>query len=103
MLPAKPVFFRAGDFREGRGGAWWRALRARRATLGVAPPPPDDGELPDGRLQLIADGEGRLAVSGCNAPAMRCRWHDLLQSVASVPPARLADLPAELAALHTCD
>lgn len=102
VLPANPVFFRAGDFREVARRVMARLARHARQVMEAAPPPDEGFPLPEGRLQLIADDQGRLTGSGaqCAGRALQT-WPELLQAVAGVPPVRLVDLPVELAALHT--
>jgi uncharacterized Zn finger protein/superfamily II DNA or RNA helicase len=101
VLPANPVFFRGGDSREVARRVMARIARQALQIMDVAAPD-DDASLPEGHLQLIADGQGRLAVTGvqCAGCALQT-WPELLQAVASVAPAHLVDLPAELAAMHT--
>ena len=102
VLPANPVFFRAGDFREVARRVMARLARHARQAMEAPPRPEDDVPLPEGRLQLTVDEGGRLTMSGvqCAARALNT-WPELLQAVASVPPAQLDDLPPELVALHT--
>jgi uncharacterized Zn finger protein/superfamily II DNA or RNA helicase len=102
VLPANPVFFRGGDFREVMRRVGARIARHSRQIMDAGASLDDGAPLPEGRLQLVADDQGRLAISGvqCAGRALQT-WPELLQGVASIAPARLADLPAELAALHT--
>jgi len=102
LLPASPVFYRGGDFRALAQRVMARVARHARQQLETMPSTPDDAALPEGRLQLVADAHGRLAVSGAQrAGAALGAWADLLHGLADVAPARLADLSTELAALHT--
>jgi len=102
VLPANPVFFRGGDFREVARRASARIARQARQIMDAGPPPDDSARLPEGRLQLIADDQGRLAVTGVQCAGREPQtWPELLQAIASVAPASLADLSTELAALHT--
>jgi uncharacterized Zn finger protein len=102
VLPPNPVFFRGGDFREVARRMSARLARQARQTLEGETPADEDALQLDGRIELIADDQGRLAVNGahCAGRALQT-WGDLLQAVARVAPARLVDLPEELAAVHT--
>ncbi|HEY2928978.1 SWIM zinc finger family protein, partial [Piscinibacter sp.] len=102
VLPANPVFFRGGDFREVMRRVSARIARQARQIMDAGASPDDGASLPEGRLQLVADDQGRLAVTGaqCAGRALQA-WPELLQAVTNVAPARLADLPGELAVLHT--
>src|SRR5439155_7634609 len=102
VLPANPVFFRGGDFREVARRVSARLARQARQTLERVPPTDDGAPLPEGRIELITDDQGCLAVTGaqCAGRALQA-WPELLQAVANVAPARLPDLPTGLAALHT--
>jgi uncharacterized Zn finger protein/superfamily II DNA or RNA helicase len=102
VLPARPVFFRGGDFREVSKRVMARLAREARLALDVAPPLDEGAFVPEGHLELTADGEGRLGVAGvqCGGDVLST-WPALLRALAAVPPARRDDLPAELAALHT--
>ncbi len=101
VLPANPVFFRDGDFRAVAQRVMGRVARHARQVLEAAPTT-DDVPPQQGRLQLIADAQGRLTVAGVQiAGEPLDAWPDLLRVVGQVPPARLADLPTELSTLHT--
>jgi len=101
VLPSQPVFFPAGDFRELARRVTARVARTARQALETATPADDDAPLPEGRLELLADDEGRSTVSGVRCGGAVPNWPELLQALAMVAPSRLADLPPELAALHT--
>jgi uncharacterized Zn finger protein len=102
VLPANPVFFRAGDFREVARRAMALVARHARQVMQAAVPPNDSVPMPEGRVQLVADDHGGLAVTGVEQAGRALETlPELLQAVASVAPARLPDLPVELAALHT--
>jgi len=102
VLPASPVFFRGGDFREVMRRVGARIARQARQILEAAPPSDDGAPLPEGCIELIADDQGRLAITGAQCAGRTLQtWPELLEALASVAPARLADLPGELAVLHT--
>ena len=103
VLPAHPVFFRAGDFREVARRVMARVARHARQLMEAAAPPADDGTpLPEGHLQLIIDEQGALAVTGVEQAGRALQtWPELLEVVAGVAPARLGDVSEPLAALHT--
>jgi len=102
MLPASPVFFRNGDFRAVAQRAMARVVRHARQMLEAVRTDDDHAPLPEGRLQLLADAQGRLAITGVKrADHPLGTWPELLGAVAEVASARLTDLPATVAALHT--
>lgn len=103
VLPADPVFFRAGDFHALARRVMARLARfARQATQAAALPADDAAPLPEGHLQLIVDEHGALAVSGVEHAGRALQtWPALLQAVAGIAPARLGDVSEPLAALHT--
>ena len=103
VLPANPVFFRAGDFREVARRVMGRVARHALRIMEAPVAPGDDGTpLPGGRLQLIADEHGALAVMGVEQAGRHLHtWAELLEVVAGIAPARLADVSDEIAALHT--
>lgn len=105
VLPAQPVFFRNGDFREAAGRVMTRIARHARQVMDTTAPPADDDDgtpLPEGRLQLVVDDHGALAVSGVEHAGRPVHtWPELLQALAGVAPARLGDLSEPLFALHT--
>ncbi len=101
VLPASPVFFRGGDFRELARRVSARLARQARQTLEGVASTDDAAPLPEGRIELIADDQGRLTVAGAQWTGRSLQaLPELLQAIASVAPARLADLPQEWAALH---
>jgi uncharacterized Zn finger protein/superfamily II DNA or RNA helicase len=101
VLPANPVFFRGGDFRAVAQRVIGRVARHARQLLETASGT-ENVPLPEGRLQLIADVQGRLAATGAQSAGRTLdAWPELLRAVGEVPPARLVDLPTELATLHT--
>lgn len=104
VLPAQPVFFRGGDFREVARRVMARIARHARQVMDAAAPSADDDgtALPEGRLQLIVDNQGAFAISGVeHAGRSPQAWPELLELVAAIAPARLGDVSEHLAALHT--
>ena len=103
VLPAHPVFFRGGDFRELARRVMGRLARHARQLTEAAAAPADEGTpLPEGRLQLVVDEQGALAVGGVEHAGQAVQtWPALLQVVAGIAPARLGDVSEPLAALHT--
>ena len=102
VLQASPVFFRGGDFRAVAQRVMGRVARHARQVLENSPSPDAQAPLPGGRLQLIADAQGRLGVTGANcAGAALEGWPELLNAIAAVASERLADLSTEFATLHT--
>jgi len=102
VLPASPVFFRGGDFRAVAQRVIARVAKHARQILDTPPPADERAPLPQGRLQLVADTQGRLAVTGVHRMDDALDgWPALLTALGEVAPARLPDLPGELAALHT--
>lgn len=102
VLQASPVFFRNGDFRAVSQRVMGRVARRARQLVEATPSADAQMRLPEGRVQLIADTQGRLSVTGasCAGAALEA-WPELLGVLADVTPARLADLSTELATLHT--
>ena len=102
VLQASPVFFRGGDFRAVALRVRGRVARHARQLLDASPSTAARTRLPEGRLQLIADTQGRLAVTGANcAGEVLEAWPELLNVLAGVAPSELADLSTEFATLHT--
>lgn len=102
VLPASPVFFPAGDFRAVAQRVMARVAKHARQLLDASPPADDRASLPDGRLQLVADAQGRLAANGVQRADEAIEdWPALLTVLGEVAPARLPDLAAEIATLHT--
>ncbi|MEK8032943.1 SNF2-related protein [Ideonella sp. DXS29W] len=102
VLPASPVFFRGGDFRAVAQRVMARVAKHALRLLDTSPPTDGRAPIPEGRLQLLADAQGRLAVTGAHRADDAIEgWSELLMSLGEVAPARLPDLPTELAALHT--
>jgi uncharacterized Zn finger protein/superfamily II DNA or RNA helicase len=101
VLPANPVFFRGGDFRAIAQRVMGRVARhARQVLESVAPT--EGRPLPEGRLQLICDAQGRLTPSGVQYAGKSLKaWPEVLDAAGDVPPARVADLASELSALNT--
>jgi superfamily II DNA or RNA helicase len=104
VLPASPVFFGDGDFREVARNVMARVARHARQVLerSIAPAAEDAVPLPEGHLQVVCDDQGLLAVQGVQrAGRALASVPELVLALAEVPSARLPDLPVELAALHT--
>jgi uncharacterized Zn finger protein/superfamily II DNA or RNA helicase len=102
VLPASPVFFRSGDFRAVAQRVMARVARNARQILEAPPSADDRPPLLEGRLQLVADAQGRLRATGVRSAGDSLDdWSGLLAAVGDVAPARLVDLATELAALHT--
>ena len=102
VLPANPVFFRGGDFRELARRVMARIAKHAREILDTAVALDDGAPVPEGRLQLLANDQGELAATGVEIAGRALQtWPELLGAVAGVAPARLADLPVEVATLHT--
>ena len=110
VLPASPVFFRGGDFREAARRVMARVARHARQLLDSGGAGGDTGDetgderaaLPTGHLQLTIDDKGALVVTGVDVAGQSLdSLPAVMHAVAGVAPARLADLPAEVAALHS--
>ena len=102
VLPANPVFFRGGDFRELARRVMTRVAKHAREIMDAAVALDDGAPVPEGRLQLLANEQGELAATGVEIAGRALQaWPELLGAVAGVAPARLADLPVEVATLHT--
>ena len=102
VLPASPVFFRSGDFREVARRVMTRVAKHARQLLDGAGRGDDCSSALTGDLQLSIDDKGTLLVSGIElADNPLESLPMLMQVLASVEPARLADLPVPIAALHS--
>ncbi|HEX7639226.1 MAG TPA: SNF2-related protein [Burkholderiaceae bacterium] len=102
LLAASPVFFRSGDFRAVAQRVMARVAKQARRQLDASPPDDDRAPLPEGRLQLVADAQGRLSPTGVQRAGDAIEdLAALLAALADIAPARLPDLPAGIAALHT--
>ena len=107
LLSAQPVFFRGGDFRELAQRVMARVARQAQAWTLSPPKAAQEQELEhppllQGQLQLTLDSGGALGLTGIQLGGQRvATLGALLQALADVPLARLADLPDTLAALHT--
>ncbi|MDP1898984.1 MAG: SNF2-related protein [Rubrivivax sp.] len=102
LLPAQPVFFRGGDFRETTRKAITRIAREARRQLDAPAIRDADGPLPEGHLQVTVDDHGTLIPAGATVAAQALdSLSVVLQVIASLPPARLADMPTEFAHLNT--
>jgi uncharacterized Zn finger protein/superfamily II DNA or RNA helicase len=102
VLQASPVFFRHGDFRALAQRVMGRVAREARQVLDSPPPAGGQAPLPEGRLQLIADAEGGLAVADASCAGQPiASLGELTQAVAVLAPAQLADLAPTFAIVHT--
>lgn len=102
VLPASPVFFRNGDFRELARRVMARVAKHARQLLDSADRGDDSNPALAGDLQLSIDDKGALLVSGIELAGQPLESLPLLlQFIAAVSPARLGDLPASIAALHS--
>jgi hypothetical protein len=102
VLSAKPVFFRHGDFRETARRMMARVAKHARQLLDGAGSSDDSSPTLTGDLQLSIDEHGTLVVAGIECAGQPLSSLPMLmQALAGVAPARLADLPAALAALHS--
>ena len=102
VLAASPVFYRGGDFRELAHRAMARVARHARALMDRVEPADDRAPLPAGRLQWSVDADGELVASGVDLAGRPLdALPALVQAVAGIAPARLGDLPQELAAMHS--
>jgi len=102
VLPASPVFFRHGDFRETARRVMARVAKHARQLLDGAGSGDDCSSALTGDLQLSIDDKGALLIAGIELAGQPLESLPMLMQVlASVAPARLADLPAPIAALHS--
>ena len=101
VLPAQPVFFRTGDFRELAQRVTARLSGQALETLQRTSGNSEDQPLPQGQLQFTVDASGQLGISGVEQGGQALQTLSaLLQALATVPPARLADLNDSLSAAH---
>ena len=101
VLPANPVFFRGGDFRELGRRAMTRISRQARELTDQPPPAEEAAPQPEGHLQFTVDGAGALTATGVELAGRPLQsLPELLRALAAVPAARLPDLPDGLAAIH---
>ena len=102
VLSASPVFFRNGDFREAARRVMARVAKHARQLLAATGSGDDCTCVLTGDLQLSIDDKGALIVAGIELAGQPLESLPMLMQVlASVAPARLADLPAPIAALHS--
>jgi len=103
LLPREPTFWHGGDFRELAAKAVARIGRAVRRQLDTAAPPDDDTVAwPAGSPQLVIDPRGTVEVRGVTLGGGKVgTLAALLDALAAMPPARLADLPPGCAPLDT--
>jgi len=104
LLPANPVFHRGGDFREVAEQQMARVARDAAAEMARQAIADDEGvaaaPVPTGRLRIAVDDRGTAQVSGVEAGASTVKTLPaLIGRLAAVSPARVDDMPVELAAL----
>ena len=102
LLPARPTFWRGGDFRDLADKALARIARQARHALDTAAPPGDAAPLPDGLVTLVIDAQGFLQPRSVTPAGGRldtlAAWLDALAGLA---PERLSDLPPSIGHLNT--
>ncbi|MCP5228866.1 MAG: DEAD/DEAH box helicase [Candidatus Accumulibacter sp.] len=104
VLPERPPFFAAGDFRETLRRALTRAAKAARKALDAVPGDGMDDETgaaallsPDDRPVVLLDASCAATLGGV---AGISDWPHLVAALAELAPARLPDFQPELAALQ---
>ena len=109
VLPERPPFFAAGDFRETLSRALARVAKAARKALDVVPGNGAGDETgdqtggaaallsPDDRPVVLLDASHAATLSGVAGIG---DWPQLVAALADLAPARLPDFQPELAALQ---
>ncbi|HRF74840.1 MAG TPA: SWIM zinc finger family protein, partial [Accumulibacter sp.] len=102
VLPARPPFFAAGDFRETMGRVLTRVAKAARQALDTVATDQDGRPLPAllapaDRPCLVLDASHALTLTGM---ANIADWPALVAALGDLDPARLPDFQPELAALQ---
>jgi uncharacterized Zn finger protein len=99
VLPARPPFFAAGDFREIMGRLLARVAKAARQALAAVPGEDTGNDLlaAEDRPCLVFDADHELTLTGV---ARITDWPALVAALAALAPARLADFQPELATLQ---
>ncbi|MDD5298821.1 MAG: SNF2-related protein [Rhodocyclaceae bacterium] len=97
VLPARPLFFPNGDFRETLGRLLARVAKSARQALDAEA----DDEVcllsPEDRPVPILEADYAVALTGMAAVS---EWPALVEALTSLAPSRLPDFQPELAALH---
>ncbi|HSI59511.1 MAG TPA: SNF2-related protein [Ideonella sp.] len=100
VLPAAPAFYGGKDFREITRRALASVAKGARRALESAAALDPDAALPagaTGQPRIVLDGELQAEVQGLEQVE---DWPSLMQLLAHLPAARLADVQPALAALH---
>jgi uncharacterized Zn finger protein/superfamily II DNA or RNA helicase len=102
LLPAAPVFWRGGDFREVSAKALQRIAREARLRLLQAPPDLEAAPLLEGEPRFTAGDDGAVLLAGALRDGVELpSLPALLDALATLAPAGLSLLPPAWAALHT--